>query len=665
MRPNNKQCEKALKFLAHYKELSAVKRSRVDMHLRRCDSCQRAWDGLAQMEGFRQPEIEILEDQKNAIYDRLVPSVYEISQQISSTPRSGHWKPVLAGASVFALALSLVFVFLFYRQPTNHSIANFSISQPSSLPLVQMGTDMGQGRIDKMQGAIYVNGKPFSGEDGTFSVDNGTQVAVTSDSKIKFRLGRFVKVALVDETSWSVNEITTELISLKLERGKLAIEYDGSLGRRMEIHTPESVVRVKGTIFTVEVFGDGATQVSVTRGEVEVVPNDAKRTPIEVVAGNLVQVPSTGRVVSLGDRQRSLASEVEALSDNLVTTSGRIVRFDGGQEHVKVEIENQVVGITPLTVRLPSGPVSYRLSKPGMQTIEAQLANEQVSEKVSFTMRPSEDYIPQVAHMGVRKSKKTKKVASLNSAGIKDEESKNFVVRAKAAMTSGDLPYAARLLEETARRVEGDQLVTALSLLAECYAAMTNYRQAADIFDRVAALVPGTAIGQNSKYEVGRLSMDYIGDYDRARVAFTSYVASPGGGQLQEDAYFSLCELYGREGVRKNALQCFNDFLRMFSAGHRSPFAHLWRGVLHQELDQRWTMAEQDLMAFIEARPRHPRCEEARYRIALGRYNLGNYQGAMQMFHEYLDEHPGGQYSIRVERLKQTLWEKMNKKSTK
>ncbi|MBN2527244.1 MAG: tetratricopeptide repeat protein [Deltaproteobacteria bacterium] len=665
MKPVNKECKRTLTQLTHYRELKAVERSRVDMHLRRCDACQVAWQGLCELEQYPVAAEMLSQERKDSVYDRLVPSIHEIAREFSAPREKRRFKPLYVGGFALAAVGAVLALLLgFYKQPQNHSIAGIAVSPPVPVHKrkVLAGVDLSEGHISKMQGIVYLNGKPFSGMDERLILQPGTTVSAAEDAIINFRMGRFVKISLVDETSWSVNELSSELISLSLERGKLAVDYDGSLGRKMEIHTPESTVRVKGTIFTVEVFGDGVTQVSVTRGQVEVVPNDTTRPAVDVAAGSLLQVPGTGRVVSLGDRQRILAAEVESISNNPGTISGRLVRFDGDQQHVQVEIDDRVVGFTPLTLRVPAGPVSYSLSKPGMQSIEAQLTNEQVSEQVRFTLNPSEDYVPKVANVGVKHRKWKKRQVTLNTEAVKDEESKSFVVRAKAAMSAGDVPYAARLLEETARRVEGEQLTTALSLLAECYTAMGAYEKAADTFDKVASSAPGTAIAQNSKYEVGRLAMDYIGDYDRARAAFTSYVASPVVGQLQEDAYFSLCELYGREGVRKNSLQCFNEFLRMFPDGHRSAYAHLWRGVLHQEVDQQWRLAERDLLSFIAARPRHPRCEEARYRIALGRYNVGDYIGAMKMFQEYQEEHPGGQYSIRVERLKEAIRQMMAKR---
>jgi TolA-binding protein len=149
--------------------------------------------------------------------------------------------------------------------------------------------------------------------------------------------------------------------------------------------------------------------------------------------------------------------------------------------------------------------------------------------------------------------------------------------------------------------------------------------------------------------------MDQLGDLSRARAAFTAYVASPSGGGLREEAYFSLCELDGREGAHRDALHCFNQFLRAFPGGHLGPDARLWRGALYQDLERRWADAERDLLTFVRARPRHPRVDEARYRVAIGRYQVGDRRGALRVINEYLTAHPQGRYRLRVERLRRAV----------
>ena len=219
-------------------------------------------------------------------------------------------------------------------------------------------------------------------------------------------------------------------------------------------------------------------------------------------------------------------------------------------------------------------------------------------------------------------------------------------------MTSGDIPYAIALLKRANRSVTGGKLVTGLALMAECYSAVGAYDKAADALDRIVDEMPSSGVAQNARYEIGRLAMDQLGDYSRAKGAFTAYVASRVGGGLKEDAYYSLCELDGRLGEHRNALHCFNQFLRSFPGGRYEPSARLWRGALYQDVEGRFALAEDDLLAFVQARPSHPRTDEARYRIALGRYQNGDKQGAMGMIREYLAHHPNGKYRLRVERLR-------------
>jgi hypothetical protein len=151
--------------------------------------------------------------------------------------------------------------------------------------------------------------------------------------------------------------------------------------------------------------------------------------------------------------------------------------------------------------------------------------------------------------------------------------------------------------------------------------------------------------------------MDQLGDLPRARAAFTAYVASPLGGALKEEAFYSLCQLDGREGAHRNAFYCFNEFLRTFPGGHHEPDARLWRGALYQDLDRRFAEAERDLLFFLKKRPHHPRTDEALYRLIVGRYSVGDYRGSMRKITEYLNNHPKGRFRVRVERLKRAILE--------
>jgi hypothetical protein len=76
------------------------------------------------------------------------------------------------------------------------------------------------------------------------------------------------------------------LLEIEVERGVAAVRYD----RRpsdpiLQIRTPHAVVRVIGTVFTVQVDGASNTIVSVLRGQVEVLHPETNRLLAEVESG--------------------------------------------------------------------------------------------------------------------------------------------------------------------------------------------------------------------------------------------------------------------------------------------------------------------------------------------------------------------------------------------
>jgi TolA-binding protein len=330
-----------------------------------------------------------------------------------------------------------------------------------------------------------------------------------------------------------------------------------------------------------------------------------------------------------------------------------MVRFDGSPERARVEVDGRVLGTTPLAVRLPEGPFAYKLTAPGMEPVAGKTSGYNGNEQIPFAMLPAYDYQPAVVrHTQFERNKRTAAHASQGTLKKTSKKKIDLFELARAAMTAGDIPHAISLLEQANKTVDGKKLVTGLALLAECYVAVGIYGKAADTWDSIVEEMPNSVVAQNARYEIGRLAMDQLGDYSRAKGAFTAYVASRIGGGLKEDAYYSLCELDGRRGEHRNALHCFNQFLRSFSGGRYEPSARLWRGALYQDVEGRFAEAESDLLSFIQSRPRHPRTDEARYRVALGRYQVGNKRGAMGMIREYLRHHPNGKYRLRAERLR-------------
>jgi len=642
-------CRRARRDLLRRDALDAVGRGRLELHLRRCPVCARLAEGLARVEQGHELPPPISEEAARQIYDRLVPAVHEIAVDLAHPDKPWYTRRAIAWGAGLAAAAALAVAFAFVgsdpepatSEPVPTQVADAELGAPA----------IHDGQVDRCEGTVTLDGVRIGAGDGRFEVRPGTAIRAEKNARLAFRIDDAARVAVVGDTAWHVSASTETLLEMVLDRGRLAVEYDGTSGRALDIRTPDSLVRVRGTVFTVEVEPDEGTRVSVIEGKVEVVPLGSGPV-VELDEGELVTVPG-GEFGPIEDSQRALAAEVDALDDYLAYM-GRLVAFDGSPERVKVEVDGRVLGSTPLVARLPEGPLSYRLTAPGMEPLEGTLVDEQEGDAIAFALAPAPDYQPTVA-LTPQEPKSTRvdrpSTAGATSSGV----SWDLFQRARAAITAGDIPYAIGLLERALEDADGERLVTGLSMVAECYSAVGRYGDAARAFDRVTVLVPGSEIAQNSRYEVGRLSMDRLGDFGRARAAFTAYVASPLGGALKEEAYYSLCELDAREGAHRDALHCFNEFLRSYPGGHHAPNARLWRGALFQDVERRWADAERDLLAFIGAKPKHPRAEEARYRVALGRYQTGDRRGALRAIEEYLRMHPDGQFSVRAQRLRQAI----------
>lgn len=119
---------------------------------------------------------------------------------------------------------------------------------------------------------------------------------------------------------------SSDLVELQLERGMLAIRYD----RRpadpiLHIKTPTALVRVVGTVFTVEVAPTGQTFVSVLRGHVEVLDPTSHRLIAEVDAGYRFDVANS-TYDDVGRREVEMAIPV---SNEFDFDAGEFVLADG------------------------------------------------------------------------------------------------------------------------------------------------------------------------------------------------------------------------------------------------------------------------------------------------------------------------------------------------
>lgn len=104
----------------------------------------------------------------------------------------------------------------------------------------------------------------------------GTGITVASDEPVQVVFMGKIIASLQPNSRVEWTHVSADLIELSLERGMLAARYDRlPKDPVLQVRTRDSVTRVLGTVFTVEVTDDESSRVSVLRGRVAVLdPTD-------------------------------------------------------------------------------------------------------------------------------------------------------------------------------------------------------------------------------------------------------------------------------------------------------------------------------------------------------------------------------------------------------
>jgi hypothetical protein len=117
------------------------------------------------------------------------------------------------------------------------------------------------------------------------------------------------------------------LVELEIDHGMVAVRYDrDETDPILQVRTPSAVVRVVGTVFTVQVDetdGESTTRVSVLRGQVEVIDPKDKQTVAEVESGDRYDV-ATGSFDNLGKFEVSSALPISEEGSSSVPTSWHV-----------------------------------------------------------------------------------------------------------------------------------------------------------------------------------------------------------------------------------------------------------------------------------------------------------------------------------------------------
>ena len=294
----------------------------------------------------------------------------------------------------------------------------------------------------------------------------------------------------------------------------LAIRYD----RReadpiLNVKTPTAIVRVVGTVFTVEVEPTGETYVSVLRGHVEVLDRQSHRLIAEVDAGYRFDVANA----TYGDLGRHEVELAIPVSNEFDFDAGEFVLADGS-------IPNSWV--VPGLSNDPAGRQVAQLPDPGVSLEELEAREAASARKLALKSR--------------RRARRGHEVEGENLWDMIEAE----VERTKEFEVRRDLERCRTLYASAETRFRAASCLTQ--------------------FTRRYANEPGAAEGF---LMIGILRMDFAQDHQSASKYFEKFLKRAPNHELAELAHYRLWLAATERGMISQALDKGQNYLERYPNG--------------------------------------------------------------------------------------------------
>ncbi len=518
---------------------TAEVRSLFDQHLRGCRDCRHMNRLLyALYEGPAVPLVPagIAEEKEFHAVLRRMKDERPAPWYHTLTLRAGVG---VLGASAAALALSLAGV-------TPASMGLTGGAAESEAGLVQADVAGGSGASGTFSGdtgeqssirhAAQAYGRVVAGTATMVDVDGdasrsstfevGTRFEVDANESLQIGLlGKMVaNVTPGSKVTWVKG--SPSLVELRVDEGMLAVRYDREASDPiLQVRTPTAVVRVVGTVFTVQVDEGEGSAVSVLRGQVEVLDPTTNQTVAEVESGDRYDV-ARGNYDTVGrfEVQSALPISKDAAS--------------GGSLEARVPPSWHVPG-------LPTDPKNRTLA-----------------------------YVPERARGGVIEGPSIRVMGTGGNGGHGN--------RGSAASAPAPQPLP---VKPAPRRVEsdGDDLIADLMRGAaaarrqELRAALANCRDlySANETRYLAATCIGKFLTEYDDHPLateayllrGMLRMDYALDYKTAEVDLQTYLRRAPNGRQVEKAQYRLWLAATEDGRISVALDRGRAYLKAYPNG--------------------------------------------------------------------------------------------------
>lgn len=359
----------------------------------------------------------------------------------------------------------------------------------------------------------------------TFEV--GTRFEVDANESLQVGLlGKMVANATPgSKVTWIKG--TPSLVELQVDEGMIAVRYDREASDPiLQVRTPTAVVRVVGTVFTVQVEKGEGSAVSVLRGQVEILDPATNQTVAEVESGDRYDV-ARGNYDTVGrlEVQSALPISKDALS--------------GGSLEARVPSSWHVPG-------LPTDPKSRTLA------YVPERARGGVIEEPSIRVMGTGGATTPSRGSAAQPAPKTVEPLPVKPAARRVENDGDDII--------ADLMEGAA----TARRKE---LLAALANCRDLYAANETRYLAATCIGKFLKEYDDHPLAAEAYLLRGMLRMDYALDYKTAEMDLKTYLRRAPNGRQVEKAHYRMWLAATEDGRISVALERAHAYLDAYPNG--------------------------------------------------------------------------------------------------
>jgi TolA-binding protein len=176
--------------------------------------------------------------------------------------------------------------------------------------------------------------------------------------------------------------------------------------------------------------------------------------------------------------------------------------------------------------------------------------------------------------------------------------------------------------------------------LAVSYERLKFYYEATAAYDGLSKKYPDSIFIQEAMLGAGVMTRK-IGRYSQAADRLQLYLKKYPSGKFNREARFSLAECYYEMKDMKNALQSYEDILKIWPNKADIPRdAILYMGCLQYEAG-RYQEAIESLSYFLSIYPQGDQAKSAFYALAASFYGSGQFRTAAQLFSQVIEAYPG------------------------